>query len=64
MPWFVASRPVLKEGRLTEELEYRVFSEEDVEDIGPEWDWASSAFDTREEAQVEADDLFWDGLER
>jgi hypothetical protein len=63
MPWFVALRPILREGEPSDENEYRVFSEAEIENIGPEWDWASSAFDTEAEAQQEADDLFWDGFD-
>jgi len=63
MPWFVASRPVVTKvtkGRPSEKNEYRVFSESQIDAIGPEWDWASSACDSQEEAQQRADDLFWD----
>jgi hypothetical protein len=59
MPWFVASRSILREGKPTEKKEYRVFSEAEIENVGPEWDWASSVCDSLEEAQQEADDLFW-----
>jgi hypothetical protein len=59
MPWFVALRSVPPEGRHKDKHEYRVFSESQIEDIGPEWDWASGACDSEEEAQQEADELFW-----
>jgi hypothetical protein len=60
MPWFVAKRPIVRDGLPTEAFEYKVFSEDEIESISPEWDWASGACDTREEAQREADDSFWD----
>lgn len=63
MPWFVAKRSIVQEGYATEQYEYRVVSEEEIESIEPDWDWASSAFDTREEAQNLVDDEFWNGLE-
>lgn len=63
MPWFVAKRPIVQRGETTEQYEYRVVSEEEIESIEPDWDWASSAFDTREEAQNLVDDEFWNGLE-
>lgn len=62
MPWFVAKRAIADEGSAGETYEYRVFSEEQIESITPEWEWASSACDTREEAQAIADEEFWDGL--
>ena len=61
MPWFVASRPVVTNGRPSEKNEYRVFSESQIDAIGPEWDWASSRCESQEEAQQCADDLFMDG---
>ncbi len=63
MPWFVAKRPVVEDGEPTGKFEYRVFSEDEVEAITPDWDWASGACDTREEAQTLADDQFWDELD-
>ncbi len=63
MPWFVAKRAIAAGGSATEQYEYRVFSEAEIESIEPEWDWASSACETREEAQALADDRFWDSLE-
>lgn len=63
MPWFVAKRVIADSGAATDQYEYRVVSEAEVESIGPEWDWASSACDSREEAQALADDQFWDSLE-
>jgi hypothetical protein len=63
MPWFVASRPVIREGESTDALEYRVFSEAEIESISPEWDWASSACDSEEEAREKADDLFWNSFD-
>lgn len=63
MPWFVAKRAVLAEGAAGVRHEYRVFSEAEIESIGPEWDWASFALDSREEAQALADDRFWEDLE-
>ena len=59
MPWFVAKRPIVKDGEPTPQYEFRVFSEEAIEAIEPGWDWASGACDTEEEAQREADDQFW-----
>lgn len=63
MPWFVAKRAIVEGGEATDTYEYRVVSEAEVESIGPGWDWASSACDSREEAQALADDQFWDSLE-
>lgn len=63
MPWFVAKRAIVEGGEATDKYEYRVVSEAEVESIGPEWDWASSVCDSREEAQALADDQFWDSLE-
>jgi hypothetical protein len=63
MPYFVAKRPISVMGLPNAQFHYRVFSEEEIETIGPEWDWASSACDTREEAERQADDLFWDSIE-
>lgn len=60
MPWFVAKRPVEPSQPERTPYVYRVVSEADIETIGPEWDWASSAFDTLAEAEREADELFWD----
>jgi len=60
MPWFVVSRPIPSRSEARGEIEYRVCSEEEIEDIGPEWEWASSACDSEEEARQLADDLFWD----
>jgi len=63
MPWFVAKRAIVAGGGATGRHEYRVFSEAEIEAIGPEWDWASFALDSREEAQALADDRFWEDLE-
>jgi hypothetical protein len=63
MPWFVASRPLIREGQALDTNEFRVFSEEEIESIGPEWDWASSVFDSKAEALIEADELFWDNFD-
>lgn len=63
MPWFVAKRAIADRGGAAPQYEYRVFSEAEIESIEPEWDWASSACETREEAQSLADDQFWDELE-
>ena len=57
MAWFVACRPLVVHATLTERKEYRVFSEEEIETIGHEWDWASSACDSRQDAQDVADAL-------
>jgi hypothetical protein len=63
MPWFVAKRAIADSAEAVEKYEYRVFSEAEIESIAPDWDWASSACSTREEAQALADDQFWDSLE-
>lgn len=63
MPWFVAKRAIVENGSTTDKYEYRVVSEAEIESIDPEWDWASSACASREEAQALADDQFWDSLE-
>lgn len=63
MPWFVAKRAIVENGSATDKYEYRVVSEAEIESIDPEWDWASSACASREEAQALADDQFWDSLE-
>ncbi len=63
MPWFVAKRPIVQDGETTDRYEYRVVSEAEIESIGPEWDWASSAFATKEEAQNLVDDEFWEDLD-
>jgi hypothetical protein len=63
MHYFIAKRPASLEGRPSVQYEYRVFSEDEIESLGPEWDWASPALQTREQAQREADDMFWDSLE-
>lgn len=63
MPWFVASRPIIVDGNTTDACEYRVFSEAEIETIGPEWDWASSACDSEEEARRKADDMFWNSMD-
>jgi hypothetical protein len=60
MPWFVAKRVIVANGQPTGKFEYRVFSEDAIESIAPDWDWASGACDTQEEAQREADEQFWD----
>jgi hypothetical protein len=62
MHYFVAKRPIEVEGTLSLQYEYRVFSEQEIDAIGAEWDWASTAWPTREQAQKEADELFWDSL--
>jgi hypothetical protein len=63
MPWFVAKRAIVQNGEPTDKYEFRVVSEDEIESIEPDWDWASSACATREEAQNLADDSFWDELE-
>jgi hypothetical protein len=63
MPWFVALRPIVSRGALSGKHEYRVFSESQIEGLTPEWDWASGACDTEEEAQQAADEQFWDEFE-
>ncbi len=63
MPWFVAKRAIAAKGAADDKFEYRVFSEAEIESIDPEWDWASAACDSREEAQTLADDQFWDSLD-
>lgn len=63
MPWFVAKRPVIGDAGATGCHEYRVVSEAEIESIGPEWDWASSALDSRDEAQALADEQFWDEMD-
>jgi len=62
MPWFVAFRAIQREDVPTGENEYRVFSESQIDQIGPEWDWASTMFARRDEADHECDELFWDNL--
>ena len=63
MPWFVVKRAIADNGGEADRYEFRVFSEEEIESIGPGWDWASSACDTREEAQELADEQFWADLD-
>ncbi|MFO1271930.1 MAG: hypothetical protein U1F50_09670 [Rubrivivax sp.] len=63
MPWFVAKRAVPQAESANARFQFRVFSEDEIEAIGPEWDWASACLPTREEAEREADELFWDSLE-
>lgn len=63
MPWFVAKRAIADERSGGQTYEYRVVSEAEIETIDPDWDWASAACATREEAQTLADDQFWDSLE-
>ena len=63
MSWFVAKRPVIREGCATLQYEFRVVTEEQIERIGPDWDWASGACDSREEAMLMADDCFWDSFD-
>lgn len=60
MPWFVVKRPVIQDGEPGDRFEYRVVSEAEIEQIGPEWDWASGSCDTEAEAQRMADEGFWD----
>lgn len=63
MTWFVAKRALVCEGKVSDEYEFRVVSEEEIDCIGPEWDWASGACDSREEALQAADDCFWDSFD-
>jgi hypothetical protein len=63
MPWFVAKRPIANGEQASTRFQFRVFNEDEIERIGPEWDWASSSWATREEAEREADELFWESLE-
>jgi hypothetical protein len=63
MPWLVAKRALTTDEHPGAQFQFRVFNEEEVEGIGPEWDWASTSFTTREEAEREADELFWTSLE-
>ena len=62
MPWFVAFRPIVRDELPPVENEYRVFSESQIDSIGPEWDWASSMFANRDEADEACDELFWENL--
>lgn len=63
MPWFVAKRALADKGGGGGKYEYRVFSEAEIESIEPEWDWASGACDSQEEALREAEDKFWEDFE-
>lgn len=63
MPWFVAKRAIAERGAADGKYEYRVFSEDEIDSIEPDWDWASSACDTQEEALREAEDQFWQEFE-
>jgi hypothetical protein len=63
MPWFVVSRVTAPNVDRSRDTEYRVCTEEDIESLGPEWEWASSACDTEIEARRIADDLFWDSMD-
>jgi len=62
MPWFVAFRAIVRDDRTSVENEYRVFSESQIDTLGPEWDWASTMFARRDEADDQCDELFWDNL--
>lgn len=63
MPWFVAKRAIAETGAADGKYEYRVFSEDEIDSIEPDWDWASGACDTQEEALREAEDQFWQEFE-
>ena len=63
MPWFVAQRAVGGSDAAPGRHEHRVFGEAEIESIGPEWDGASSALDSRDEAQAPADAQFWDEMD-
>jgi len=63
MPWFVAKRALVENGEATDKYEYRVVSEAEIETIEPDWEWASSACDSLEDAYALADEQFLDDLE-